>query len=213
MPIEVDEARRLDEIAAATIQVARERGMRAVTIRAVAEQLGGSTAVITNYVPSRAGLMVNALRHAEEEWNREIEEELQGLEGPERLSALARWMCTTRGDDEVLRRLLMETISAGPAAGKEVERTRSDLARAHSASLDAVVAEAGPGFPPETADILHLLFRGFWLAALEDSEGWPAERGAQAAQAVLDLLGTGASGAADGRVASSDGAGEATEGP
>ncbi|MFK0170468.1 TetR/AcrR family transcriptional regulator [Streptomyces sp. NPDC090306] len=196
MPIEVDEAQRLDEIAAATIQVARERGMRAVTIRAVAEQLGGSTAVITNYVPSRAGLMVNALRHAEEEWNREVEEELRGLDGPERLSALARWMCTTRGDDEVLRRLLMETISAGPAAGREVERARSDTARAHLESLETVVAEAVPEFPPEAADILHLLFRGFWLAALEDSEAWPAERGTRAALAVLELLGAGAAPAA-----------------
>ncbi|MGW0333183.1 TetR/AcrR family transcriptional regulator [Streptomyces sp. NPDC003011] len=188
MPIEVDEARRLDEIAAATIQVARERGVRAVTIRAVAEQLGGSTAMITNYVPSRAGLMVNALRHAEEEWGREVEEELDGLDGPARLTALARWMCTTRGDDEVMRRLLMETISAGPAAGHEVEQARSDTARAHHESLAAVISEAGPALPPSAADILHLLFRGYWLAALEDPEGWPAERGTRAALATLELL-------------------------
>lgn len=188
MPIEVDEAQRLDEIAAATIQVARERGVRAVTIRAVAQQLGGSTAMITNYIPSRAGLMVNALRHAETEWNREVEEELDGLDGPGRLTALTRWMCTTGGDDLVMRRLLMETLAAGPAAGREIEQARADTARSHVASLHDVVTEAEPGFPPEAADILHLLFRGFWLAALEDPQGWPAERGTRAALATLDLL-------------------------
>ncbi|MWA08414.1 TetR/AcrR family transcriptional regulator [Streptomyces sp. BA2] len=192
MPIEVDAAHRLDEIAAATIEVARERGVRAVTIRAVAERLGGSTAVVTNYVPSRADLMVNALRHAEREWAREADGLLSGVQGIERLSALARWMCSTVDDDEVMRRLLMEIIAAGPAAGREAEQVR-ELARDQREELQGVVTEADVPGPDLAADVLHLLFRGYWLSALEDPEGWPAERGERAAQAVVEMLRDGAS--------------------
>ncbi|MGW6055561.1 TetR/AcrR family transcriptional regulator [Streptomyces sp. NPDC055189] len=189
MPIEVDTAQRLDEIAAATVRVARERGVRAVTIRAVAEQLGGSTAMVTNYVPSRSDLMVNAMRHAEEEWGREVEGVLEGTRGPERLAAFARWMCTTADDDEVMRRLLMETVGAGSgaAAGREVDRVRA-LARAQRDELEEVTVAAGTPAPALAADILHLLFRGYWLSTLEDPEGWSDERGTRAVLAAVDLL-------------------------
>ncbi|MCW8098436.1 TetR/AcrR family transcriptional regulator [Streptomyces tauricus] len=192
MPIEVDEARRLDEIAAATIQVARERGVRSVTIRAVAAQLGGSTAMVTNYVSSRSALMLNALRKAEEEWTQEMEDVLEGHSGLDRLQVATRWMSTTQHDDEVLRRLLMEIASAGPAAGEEIEDLRRVTSRRNRAELSTLAAEAGLPDPALSADILHLLFRGYWLSTLEDPESWTADRGSQVALAVIDLLREGA---------------------
>ncbi|MEV6756679.1 TetR/AcrR family transcriptional regulator [Streptomyces sp. NPDC051214] len=210
MPIEVDTAQRLDEIAAATIRVARERGVRAVTIRAVAEQLGGSTAMITNYVPSRSDLMVNALRRAEKEWARDAEAALEGVQGSGRLAALARWMCTTADDDEVMRRLLMEIVGSGSGSasgsGREVDQVR-EVAQAQRAELEGVVAEAGVPAPALAADVLHLLFRGYWLSMLEDPDGWSAERGTRAALAVVDLLQGGARNDASGVPGTSEGSG------
>ncbi|MYW67350.1 TetR/AcrR family transcriptional regulator [Streptomyces sp. SID8379] len=191
MPIEVDEARRLDEIAEATIQVARERGVRSVTIRAVAQELGGSTAMVTNYVSSRAALMINALRLAEAEWGREMAEALDGVEGEERLRAAVRWMCTTERDDEVLRRLLMEIASAGSEAGGEIEAVRRGTSRRYREELGVFAAEAGLADAELGGDVLHLLLRGYWLATLEDGEQWPAERGERAILAVLELLKSG----------------------
>ncbi|MFZ3562749.1 TetR/AcrR family transcriptional regulator [Streptomyces sp. BH097] len=188
MPIEVDEAQRLDEIAAATIEVARERGVRAVTIRAVAQRLGGSTAMVTNYIPSRSALMANALRRADKEWERQEAVALEGVEGAERLPALLRWMCTTTHDDEVLRRLLFEIVSEGPAAGQEVEQVRSSTARAHREAFRELAAQAGVPSACDAGDILHLLLRGYWLSTLEDPEGWPTERGIHVALAALELL-------------------------
>ncbi|NRQ37379.1 TetR/AcrR family transcriptional regulator [Nonomuraea sp. NN258] len=185
MPIEVDEVQRLNEIAAATIEVARQRGVRAVTIRAVAQQLGGSTAMVTNYVSSRAALMYNALRRAEEEWEHDKRDFLDGAEGEERLRSLVRWMCTTDDDDDILRRLLIEIASSEKGAAAEGIQRAS---RGHREEIAAAVAEAGTPAPALTADILYLLLRGYWLATLEDAEGWPSERGAAAALAVLDLL-------------------------
>ncbi|WP_306318166.1 MULTISPECIES: TetR/AcrR family transcriptional regulator [unclassified Streptomyces] len=186
MPIEVDEARRLDEIAAATIQVARDRGVRSVTIRAVAGQLGGSTAMVTNYVSSRAALMINALRRAGADWSRELERAIEGAEGEERLRAAIRWMCTTEQDDEVVRRLMMEIASAAP--GAEVDETRRSNARGDYEGLAELIAEAGLPEPELSGDILHLILRGYWLATLEDAESWPAERGERAILAVVDRL-------------------------
>ncbi|MFJ9124722.1 TetR/AcrR family transcriptional regulator [Streptomyces sp. NPDC102340] len=186
MPIEVDEAKRLDEIATATIQVARDRGVRSVTIRAVAEQLGGSTAMVTNYVSSRAALMINALRRAGADWTRELERSIEGTEGEQKLRAAIRWMCTTEQDDEVVRRLMMEIASAGP--GAEVEDMRRSTARSDHRGLVELIAEAGLPDAELSGDILHLILRGYWLATLEDAEGWPAERGERAILAVVDKL-------------------------
>ncbi|MFI0237599.1 TetR/AcrR family transcriptional regulator [Streptomyces sp. NPDC016845] len=188
MPIEVDEVQRLDEIAAATIEVARERGVRAVTIRAVAQRLGGSTAMVTNYIPSRSALMANALRRADKEWGHQEEEALKGTADDDRLPALLRWMCTTTADDEVMRRLLFEIISEGPAAGKEVEQVRDSTARAHREGFRELATEAGLPSAAEAGDILHLLLRGYWLSTLEDPQSWPAERGTHIALTVLEML-------------------------
>ncbi|MGW0872776.1 TetR/AcrR family transcriptional regulator [Streptomyces sp. NPDC002740] len=188
MPIEVDEARRLDEIAAATLRVARERGVRSVTIRAVAAQLGGSTAMVTNYVASRSALMINAMRWAEREWGAQMDDALVGLTGEARLEAALKWMCTTEPDDEILRRLLMEIASEGPDAGPAVENVRRATSRRNRDELSALAAEAGLPDAALAGDVLHLLTRGYWLTTLEDPEGWPEERAARALLAVADLL-------------------------
>ncbi|WP_194904577.1 TetR/AcrR family transcriptional regulator [Catenulispora rubra] len=186
MPIEVDEDRRLDEIADATIAIAQERGVSAVTVRAVAERLGGSTSVVTNYIPNRPALLINALRHVERDWETEASEVIAGLTGIERLRAYARWMCSTTAVDEVMRRLLMEFLSINPGTAPEVERLLPLDARDDRRELGEIVAEAGIQDPEVAADVLHLLFRGFWLSSLEDPESWPGDAGARAAVAVID---------------------------
>lgn len=188
MPIEVDEAERLDEIAAATIRLAKERDVRAVTIRAVAEQLGRSTTVITNYIPSRIDLMINALRHADKELAREAEEVMRGTEGAESLRALSRWMCSTTPEDVVIRRLLQEVLIAGASIGPANQEVLRAISRGHHDHLADVVVEAGLRHAELVTDILHLLFRGYWMAAMEDPERWPAEAGVAAVLAVIDLL-------------------------
>ncbi|MFJ5231334.1 TetR/AcrR family transcriptional regulator [Kitasatospora sp. NPDC088391] len=189
MPIEVDQEDRLARIADATIQVARERGVRAVTIRAVAQQLGGSTAMITNYLPSRSTLIANALRHAERDWSKETEALLADRTGLDRVLVLAEWMCTTERDDAVMRRLLAEIVSEGD--GSDAAALAAELARDHRAALGALLADAGLA-DPAAADLLHLVFRGYWLSTLEDPAHWPAARGAAAARAAVRLLAGGA---------------------
>lgn len=189
MPIEVNEARRLDEIATATIQTAREKGVRSVTIRAVAARLGGSTAMITNYLPSRSALMLNALRKAEEDWARDMAAALDGLTGMERLRAAARWMCSTEKDDEVLRRLFLEIAGSSTGDDPALDEARSTASRRTREELTALAAEAGLPDPDTAAELLHLAFRGYWLATLEEPDHWSADQGTRTALALIDLLG------------------------
>ena len=56
MPMDVNADERIRAIALATLDVASERGSAGVTLRAVAERLGGSTTLVTNYLKSRAEL-------------------------------------------------------------------------------------------------------------------------------------------------------------
>jgi len=176
MPIEVDASERLAEIARATVAVARKRGTRAVTVRAVAEELGRSTAFITYFVPSRARLMVNALEHAQVHWQRERADHLGEQTGVARLVALARWMCTTSAEDTVLRSLWIEVIADIRGDNREaynVVRATTD------STYDEFLRSAQQTIHSDAtavADILYLYGRGFHVKSVEDPQDWTADR-------------------------------------
>lgn len=188
VPREVDEARRLDQIAQATVGVARDRGPHAVTIRAVADRLGRSTAFITNFLPSRAHLMVNALEHAREHWRTDRAARVPARLGLHRLVNLARWMCTSTADDEVLRGLWIEVVADAGGAGRrafQVVRAVTDetfeefLRSAKALEIDEASA---------IADILYLYCRGYEVKAVEDPEVWNTTRVSASLEVLLRLL-------------------------
>lgn len=192
MPIDVDTDERLADIARATVEVARERGTRAVTLRAVAERLERSTAYITNFVPSRAHLMANALDHARTQWDVERREHLGDLVGVERLAALTRWMCSSSPEENVLRSLWIEVIADVRGANRHAyEVVRGVTDATYGKFLDGaghVAANDGGPVDHETAghiaDILYLYCRGYEVKAVEDPTVWTDER----VQASLELL-------------------------
>ncbi len=188
MPIEVDETERLTEIASATVAVARERGTRSVTIRAVAEHLGRSTAFITNFMPSRADLMVNALEHAQERWSTDRAASLKGVTGRERLAALSRWMCSSSDSDMVLRSLWIEVIAdvrreTQPAYDVLRAVTDSTYEEFRRSAEEADLADA-----EQIAEILYLYCRGYHTKAVEDPARWNDERVNRALDVLLPSL-------------------------
>jgi AcrR family transcriptional regulator len=187
VPIDVDETQRLREIAAATVRVAEESGARSVTIRAVAKELGGSTAMITNYLPSRDALMFNAFRVHDQLWQDDLEQHLSGLTGIPRLRALVEWHCTSTGNDDVLRRLWIEMLSTVQTLPTGL--TASAHKQAHDAYSAIADAMADAGLTDAVAaDMLFLIIRGYFVATIEDPSSWPPERAAAAALTALDLL-------------------------
>lgn len=187
MPIDVQVDERLAAIAEATLRVAEARGADGITIRAVAEAMGGSTTLVTNYIKSRNALINNAIDHVLARWRDDETGALDGVAPEDRLETLALWSCSTTGDDELLRHLFIEMLakSRGPS---DVSEALSRDAEEHRSHLrDAAVAASAPD-PELTADVLHLVLRGYYLASVEDPERWTAERVSPIVQRLVALL-------------------------
>ncbi|MFD5648715.1 TetR/AcrR family transcriptional regulator [Streptomyces sp. NPDC127039] len=185
MPIDVDETQRRKEIAQATLAVAARDGARAITIRAVAKELGGSTAMVTNYIPTRIALITNAVRAAESRWRAELDAHLGDLRGKDRLRATIEWHLSTEPDDLLLRTLWVEMLSSARTDPEGVDH--SEPREARQEFFDASTA-AGVSDAELAADVLALLTRGYYVSTVEDPAYWTAERAERVARAVVDAL-------------------------
>jgi AcrR family transcriptional regulator len=186
VPIDVNAEERLAQIAEATLRVVEQRGADGVTIRAVAEEMGGSTTVVTNYIPTRTRLISNAVHHAIDGWNVDLEAELATTAPEDEFRTLARWSSSTTGDDPVVRQLFVELL-AKAGAGEELEALRRDGAE-HREHFTVAAAAAGVADPGFAADLMHLILRGFYLAAVEDPEQWTTARVQPVIEHLIDLL-------------------------
>jgi AcrR family transcriptional regulator len=187
VPIDVDVNERLREIARATIALAEEDGIGAITIRAVATRLGGSTTLVTNYLPNRAELLANAVHHAYGAWNDEFDSQYGDTPPVDRLEALAVWSSSTSGNDAVLRRLLIELLmdhQMEPRLRTEVlERATEHHAQLFAAAVDRRVED-----PSFVADVLFLVLRGFYLTSVEDPGAWTSERVMPTVRRLVELI-------------------------
>jgi AcrR family transcriptional regulator len=187
MPIDVDVKQRLAEIAQATLAVVAERGADGVTLRAVAQQLNGSTTVVTNYLPTRGALLLNAIEHGIAEWAVDLQGELDGAGPADRFGVLARWAATTRGDDVILRQLFFEVL--GKSGSNPTLRTAlsEDSTKQHEELSEAAV-QAGAPDPQFAADVVYLALRGFYLTCLENPDVWTSERVGPVIEKLLALV-------------------------
>ncbi|MFC5676114.1 TetR/AcrR family transcriptional regulator [Aeromicrobium endophyticum] len=184
MPIEVNVDDRLREIAAATLDVARESGVNAVSYRSVARAMGGSTAIVTNYLPTRAALLKNALDHTMALWHVEMARVVAEARPGDRLRTLATWSCTTEPDDLVIRHMLIHALAE---LGHPVA-ILSDLQRdadEHRQALLQAATDDGVPDPAALADAIYLICHGFYLSTVEARDAWPDSRASAAIDAVL----------------------------
>jgi AcrR family transcriptional regulator len=187
MPIDVDHEQRMKDIARATISVVKERGAEGVTVRAVAERLGGSTTLVTNFLPTRGDLLLNAVRFILDGWNDEMTRTLAGVPAAEYFAAYSRWNISTAGDDQAYRRLLIEVVASSGSYPVAQHAIRGFSRENHETLLEA--ARAADATTPEfAADVIHLVLRGFYLASLEDPERWAYERMAPIIDRLLVLV-------------------------
>lgn len=186
MPRDVNLDQRLSDIAAATIAVARTSGAHAVTLRSVATALGGSTTLVTNYLPSRAALILNALDRGRDRWRAELDEALAAVPARERLAAVVEWSLASTADDPVLRALILEIVanaSVEPDMAATLRR-ESDLFRR---LLEDAAAESGFPDPRRVAEVTYLLVRGAYIANTEDPEHWDESHVHEVIRATIEL--------------------------
>lgn len=96
MPRTVDHAERRATLIDATLELVREQGARAVSIRGVADAIGGSTTIVTHYFRNRRDLL-----HAAVTW---------ALEDRQRV------LTDAAGGHDPLRSVLLRSIDADDAA-------------------------------------------------------------------------------------------------
>lgn len=171
MPREIDADQRLADIAAATIRVARTAGAQAVTLRSVAKELGGSTTLVTNYLPTRAALIMNALDQGRDRWLAERAEAITAATPSERLTAAIEWSLSSSGDDAVLRTLILEivaNVNVEPEMRESLRRESIEFQR----FLETTASEAGFAVPRHVAELIYILVRGAYIATIEDPDHW-----------------------------------------
>lgn len=175
---------RLRSIAKATLQLASDEGPGSVTVRAVAARLGGSTTLITKYLPTRLALLGNAFAYVDENWEIDKAKALEGKAGMERVRALAHWSLQTENYDDAIRRFWMEALAGSPT--KADHEAPKDEAHDEYDAIREAVDDAGQ--QPWLADLLFLAFRGYYISSVEDPATWSPERAFAAVQAALDLV-------------------------
>ncbi len=187
MPRAVDPDQRLADIAEATLRVAFKTGAGSVTIRSVARELGGSTTLVTNYLPSRAALIMNALDRGRDRWLAERSEAVASLPAAQRLSAVMDWSLSSSADDLVLRTLILEIV-----ANADVEpELRQSLIRESDefrAFVEDTARESGYADPRHVADLLYVVVRGSYIALMEDDRYWTESRVQDLVRTVIDGL-------------------------
>jgi len=187
MPRDINREARLQDIADATIRVARTSGAHAVTIRAVARELGGSTTLVTNYLPSRAALILNVLDRARDRWREEYESSTSELPPARRFEALISWEPEPDEIEPVLRALILEIV-----ANAEVEPTLREALHRESEAYRGVLRQAAraAGFvdPDIATDLGYLLLRGAYFASAEDAAYWTPAHTREVALAALHAL-------------------------
>lgn len=187
MPIRVDVDQRRRDIAAATFAVAARYGLPAVTLRSVAAELGASTSAITNYLPTRADLLINAIDQMGDEWIEELAEILEAGRGPEQLRALMR-ASVTWDHDEQLRCAFWVALLTARGRDDEVDRHLASTAAAVRDVIEQVVAACGHPHPAVAADLLFLFAQGVFVSIVEAPAQWPVARLLAAADAAVDAL-------------------------
>ncbi|GAB2845673.1 TetR family transcriptional regulator C-terminal domain-containing protein [Microbacterium insulae] len=185
MPRTLDLRARKQEIAEATMTVLARGGSKALTVKALATELGGSTTLITHIYPRKSDLYDGVLSWLESDLELSLQsagDDLMGLRTfiewclptDERSLAMerARLSLLTRADDDVRIREFLDNLE---------ERMRS-----------LIRERLAPIVRPEELETLTLYVRavtnGAVLSAAEHPGKWTRQRQVRAASILLDSI-------------------------
>jgi AcrR family transcriptional regulator len=183
VPIQVDITERRSDIADATFRVAAQNGISGVTIRSVAAELGASTTVITNYVPTRADLLINAMERMTDDWLAELETEQSGRSAAEALRAVVLAAVDWDADELVRSQFWVAVLATQP---KQVRSQVGEVEDAVREVLSKLVDECGHPNPGTAADELFLFIQGVSVSIVQRPQQWTPSRLRAAANLAVD---------------------------
>lgn len=188
MPRHVDHADRRREIVKATVHVLAHKGLGGLTIRAVAEQLGGSVTLVTHYYRSREDLINDLAVQLTAGWTETVDVLDAGIREPrDRLEALLIWALPETGDQMLIERARLQLLAARdefPDAGS-VFSAWDDYMR--SLFREHLVEIVSADRVESTVDLLRATVTGITFEAYQ--HGWSVDRQRAVLSDVLAVTG------------------------
>ncbi len=188
MPRPVDHDSRRRAIVRATVEVLATRGLSGLTLRAVAEQLGGSLTLVTHYYNSREELIGDLATQLTAEWGEDVAKLDQGLPDPlDRINALLIWALPEGPEEMLIERARIELLASRgefPDAGRAFAGWNAYMRELFREHLHGLV-------PPEnietTVDLLRAIITGITMEAYQHD--WSRARQLRVLNDALTALG------------------------
>ena len=188
MPRALDVEDRRAAIVLAAVRLLASHGSRGLTMKALAEALGGSTTLITHIYPRKSDIYEGILLSLEEEAAQTLSELEPGTDARTGLRAFLRWcmpMDRDAAEEERLRLALLDQADRDP-------RIKEFLDRMEARMLSLFRRQLAPLVAPDELDNMAGLFRamtnGGVLGAIEHPEEWTQRRQLAVIDKMLDAF-------------------------
>ncbi len=177
MALHTDRDDRSREILTVAISLLHSGGYGAVTVRAIAEELGGSVTLVTHYFPTQAGLMKAMLELILEQFDEELAQLESGASDLERLRILIDWFLPSDEASWYQERARVHLVSE---LGFSNEWVRPYLDRLEERMTQLLRRHLEPLLIPADlevcTDAVRLAVNGVVLSSIEHPDDWPPDR-------------------------------------
>ncbi|MDR6639497.1 TetR/AcrR family transcriptional regulator [Paenarthrobacter nitroguajacolicus] len=176
MPRQVDPIERRRQITSAAINILATGGASALTLKSLAEELGGSITLVTHFFASREDIFTAVVDDLAESYDSELQALEAGADAAGRLKILLEWMVPLSPQDvdqESGRIALISQRHTHQGIDHFFEVMENRVRGLLSSHLEPVVPERDV---PQLVDYLRALTNGLALSAVEHPEIWTKER-------------------------------------
>ncbi|CAM5678137.1 HTH-type transcriptional regulator BetI OS=Streptomyces griseorubiginosus OX=67304 GN=betI_2 PE=4 SV=1 [Streptomyces griseorubiginosus] len=188
VPRYVDPEERVRDIVAASLQALSEGGLAELTLRKIAQRMGGSITLITHYFANREALLDAVMEYVLVDADVVLEEIEQIAEPRDRLRVALQWFLPDTEEglrQERARVALLTHQGAEPV----IRRNLARMEPAMRAVLVRAVEELVPADELEgTVDMVRVWVSGIALSVVEHPEIWTPERQLAALERFLKVL-------------------------
>ena len=191
MPKVVDHGVRREQILQAAVEILAEGGPRMLTMRSLAEKLGGSIRLVNYYYPTRRALLEGFQAGLDERWQPELDELDAASDEPRaRLHSFLIWSLSLDEESRMEERawLSLLTVPTEDQAAVATVHARAS-AWVHDQLLDRLDGLVSSDRLEEVAAHLHVTTRGIIVLSEENPAQWPQNRQVETLDGVLRLHG------------------------
>jgi AcrR family transcriptional regulator len=188
VPKQVDHGARRERIVLAALEILATEGPSALTMRSLAHALGGSTALVTHYFPTRQSVVEELVEFLLRTWKQQVTELREGAGGVLEPRAFLTWLLPLSERARLAERARLSfhaSVGEDREVARRLLRTIDRWMRAElSKALEPHVADGDER--GRLVDLLRATVAGLVLARVEHPQKWPPGR---LVGVIDDLLG------------------------